>query len=560
MIFGKPGGVHRTLVSAAVLLVIAAPNARAGPEDGGRDCRDDLGRMAVTGPEQAGDARLLFLPFAVGAPVGEAAGAPRFEALELGRTEIRARVAGAEGEAALVLRDGRCAGAGAERTASFHVTREGARSPALDGALGRLAERVRANDDGTFWRHSVGPDEESGDDDAPASPWTAALVLLGALSLVLLLGWTLLGGERAISGHLRATHLLPSFLQLLLLAYFGLYWPRLGAAVPWIGLEVVFAYALDAALSFGLRRHWRLSFAPLPVVLSTNLFVQFPPDDLAMPFLAVALAIGSKHLLVRGGWRDGRHVFNPSAFGLAAIGLLSLPFPALGSGDVANAFALGPNMSELILVVAVLAQLRVPVVLVSLGAFAGLAASDLAIVPLTSFVDRGAPPPEWAPVLLVLALLLTDPATIPRTGAGRLLSGLATGFAIGAVSLGLTAAGHSDFYSKVLPVPFANLAAPLFDRAGVRLEAAARLRPLALALTPRWNKAHVAVWLATVALVLAARKPYRFDPETQAENRTRFLTAAPGEHPTCAENPLFCEAFSFGPELASWTRALSDRL
>jgi len=272
--------------------------------------------------------------------------------------------------------------------------------------------------------------------------------------------------------------------------------------------------------------------------------------------IALTVAISSK-ILIRPG---GRHVFNPSALGLAAVGALWLLLDGsselhawrvmeLPDGDIAHELGLAPNMAEAIVLLAVIAHLRVPVVLITFSAFAAM----LFCGPI---YPNQAPAPDWAPIILVLALLVTDPATSPKTSGGRVLFGLATGFLISTLSVALASNDISDFYSKVIPVPIVNALVPNFDAWGAKLTERLRF------LKPDFNRWHVAAWLCVYFLYSSTSptKPRAFesDAELHRGNQSRFVKTNATGAITCAENPIYCSMLSFPAEIGCWVEELGD--
>jgi hypothetical protein len=376
------------------------------------------------------------------------------------------------------------------------------------------------------------------------------LLALAALLAILLAVRARTEGRRVIERQVKVTHVLPASIQTVIYAYWGLYWPLLHDYLPALGLQVVFALLLDAVVGLAVHRRWRASFGPLPIVLSTGLFIQFASASWMMTYAAITVAILSKSLLRR----DGRPVFNPSALGVSVVGLVNLIWPSLGNGDIALAFHLPPNMGEVIVLLALVVQLRLPIVTVTLAATAGLVAHDL-------LADIHVFSPFWSPVTLVVVLLATDPATSPRSAGGRLLYGLTLGLGMGYTGELLTVLGQSDFYGKVLPLPVVNALAPSFDRAAAwlsRFAVGPDLRALRAALQPRWNRVHVGLWLGIFALGLSARgKVSAFDGPSHLQNGTRFLrTSEAGA--SCTNNPLYCKPFSLTEEARCWATLLAD--
>jgi hypothetical protein len=225
-----------------------------------------------------------------------------------------------------------------------------------------------------------------------------------------------------------------------------------------------------------------------------------------------------------------------------ATGLMSRSKSFLVRKEGGHIFNAPPNMTEFILLVALVTQTRVPVVLVSLAAALAVnACNRIAPHPVFS--------PSWAPMTLVITLLITDPATTPRTGPGRVLFGATFGAGVvvaGNVLLGL---GQSDFYGKVLPIVIVNLLSPFFDRVGARLPSWASRW-----LDPAWNRWHIALYWALLVSGLRAHKPASFVGDYLLEAETPLLIRDGQGPATCEVNPVFCRAFSFVGEARCWRR------
>lgn len=311
--------------------------------------------------------------------------------------------------------------------------------------------------------------------------WTAALLARDR--------WTL----PAVGGAtIKFTHALPSVLQVTLFSYWALYWPGVGAHVPVLLAQLTFAYAFDVLLAWQLRRPYHPSLGPIPIVLSANLFVWFPPEQALLGFVIVAVALLSKALL----HANGRHVFNPSVLGIAVVGVLCIALPDwFRYQDISHDFDRPPGMTLVILLLALAPQIRLNTTPVAVGAAVAMIGTMLLVGSLTGYY--GGPSPWWPAWLLAITLLASDPATIPAGSAPRLLFGLFLGVAFYAVSRAMLFSIGTDFYSKIIPIPLANLLVPVFERAGVRL-------------TARWPGLHrtagayayVAAWVSLSALML----------------------------------------------------------
>ncbi|MCO4760311.1 MAG: hypothetical protein KC502_02330 [Myxococcales bacterium] len=373
--------------------------------------------------------------------------------------------------------------------------------------------------------------------------WVATALLLALLILLTaLLQWPPRTWRHRIRFHFKPTHALPGVIQVLLFSYWSLYFRDLGHYLPLIALELVYAFVLAAALDLHRTGRWTASFGPVPITLSTNLFVLFVQGDAYLTVMAISVALLSQRLIRRGG----SHVLNPSSFGVATVGLLTLVLPTLGYGDSAYEFSLAPNMSEVVVLLALIVQFRVPVVLISAAAMAGLLGMGFVL-------GRVSFSPYWAPVLLVIVLLATDPRTSPRRPLAQLLYGFAVGVFMRLSGGVLEALFDHDFYGKVVGVAAANVLVPWFDSLAERSPWQPKL------LERKFNPLHVALWFALITMGLTS-------PGTKAgnlahcdgcqalhhDNRTPFVNFGPGRTVPCAQNQLYCAPFTFAKELACW--------
>jgi hypothetical protein len=384
-------------------------------------------------------------------------------------------------------------------------------------------------------------------------PWAVPLAALG-FSVLLGLGVFALHRAGRLDVHVKPTHALPFAVQSIIFVYWGLYWRGLLPRVPMLVVLLALGVALDGAASFLRGGRWRITLGPLPIVGSCCLLVFFGPGEMSLMVGLIALAIASKHLLRRGG----RHIFNPSALALSVLGLLRMFWPELGTettdggGTISHVLSLPANMTALMLGLALLPQTRLPIALMTVGCALGLTVAVLAASALSLAGVATALPftPMWPPVLLVLLLLITDPATSPRTGPGRLLYGVFIGLGMALAGELLVAGGFEDHFGKVFIVPLANAWAPRFDRMGATLPARASAW-----LSPTYNRAHIGAWLALAAvgvMLEPARSRFAADMPMHANNATRFITVRDDGTVHCADNPLFCNDLSIATELGCW--------
>ncbi|HAN30284.1 MAG TPA: hypothetical protein DCQ06_01680 [Myxococcales bacterium] len=351
---------------------------------------------------------------------------------------------------------------------------------------------------------------------------------LAVVSAWALIAAIVLFGRSRVLVHFRFTHLLPVVLQGVVYLYWCLYCEAPRRFLTTMVWQLPLAYGLDALLSLWKYRSWRLSFGPIPVLLSAGLFVQFSVGDSVWTLALVAVAIWARTF-------PAALRINPSALGLCAVGIVDLAMAEGGRGDVANLLVVPPNLAELVLIVGLVAQVRLRIVLMSAGAVAAILLSNLLFHATFS--------PLFAPILLAIVLFVTDPATAPKHPVAQLLCGALYGFLMTLFALWMTNAGLADIYSKVLPVPIVNLAAPYLDR-----WLAAR-RPMAR--ISSWsNVAHVTVWIVVIGAAL-----WRFD-KGQMLDIDKMKALTPPHYidhaKPCLANPLYCESFSFGNELRCW--------
>ena len=277
---------------------------------------------------------------------------------------------------------------------------------------------------------------------------------------------------------LRPQHYIQACAQAALLLYWGWYWRGVYDAAHLLAAQFLFAYGFDALLAWTRRDYYKLGFAPVPVVFSINLFLWFKADWFFLQFLLVALGFAVKDL-----WRwtrDGRrvHIFNPSSFPLA---LCSLGLIITGSTDltwgqeIATTLNDAPYIYLVIFLISLPGQLRFGVATMTMSAVVTMYLFGVAYVALAGtyyFVDAYIP----IAVFLGMHLLLTDPATSPRTELGRVIFGVVYALSVIALYGILGAVGAPRFYDKLLAVPVMNLLVRGIDR-GVRSTAFWRLTP-----------------------------------------------------------------------------------
>jgi Sel1 repeat len=303
----------------------------------------------------------------------------------------------------------------------------------------------------------------------PRLTWTFAglSAVLATWSLVLAaVGWRS-GRLYRVERNVVKAHWVQACAQTTILLYWGWYANTVYDQIPFIVAQLIYVYALDALLTWSRGQTWRLGFGPFPIIISTNLLLWFRDDWFYLQFVMITLGVLGKQFVQ---WtRDGRrtHIFNPSTFGqsLIAIALIvTATTDKLTWGkEIAASFDSPPHMFVMLFLVGLVVQALFQVTLMTLAAVATVCLLNIAYTQATGvywFVNAN----FGAAVFLGMHLLITDPATSPRSNVGR----VAFGVAYGAIYFGLFHVlddlGVPLFWDKLLPVPILNLMVPLIDR------------------------------------------------------------------------------------------------
>jgi TPR repeat protein len=269
--------------------------------------------------------------------------------------------------------------------------------------------------------------------------------------------------------------------------------------------QLVFLYAFDALLSWSRGRSWRLGCGPLPIILSTNVFIWFKDDWFVYQFLLVAVGALGKEFIK---WqREGRktHIFNPSAFTLSLFSVVLIATDTTSTTwgvEIATTIFRPPHIYLEIFLLGLVVQYFFSVTLMTLAAASTLCLLNLAYTANTGvyhFVDTNIP----AAVFLGFHLLVTDPSTSPRTRTGRVIFGALYGVSIWVLYSILGSIGAPQFYDKLLPIPLLNLSVQLIDRLAVS-GTLGRLTRWEATFSPRkTNLVYMSCWSTVFATMLA---------------------------------------------------------
>ena len=262
------------------------------------------------------------------------------------------------------------------------------------------------------------------------------------------------------------SHYVQASVQFAIYAYWGWYWRNVYTEAPLILAQVAFLYAFDALVTWSRGQTWRVGFGPWPIIFSTNLFMWFKDDWFIFQFLMVATGVLGKQFI---RWRrDGKvtHIFNPSAFGLTLFSLALIFTGTTGytwGEQIAITQGRPPHIYLEIFLCGMVVQYLFYVTLMTFSAAGMLALLTIVYTRMTGvylFVDSNIP----IAVFLGLHLLMTDPATTPRSSLGRIMFGSLYGAGVFAAFIILDAFHLPTFYDKLVVVPLLNLLTPVLDR------------------------------------------------------------------------------------------------
>jgi len=337
-----------------------------------------------------------------------------------------------------------------------------------------------------------------------SSPHIVVSFLLAASGLIAWAAWLWAKtrrGDRTLTFRIGIfkNHWVQALTQVPIYAYWGWYFSLVYPWLPLVFAQLFFAYAVESLLYWSRHGHYRLGFGPWPIIGSINIFLWFQPEWFYLQFALVLVGYLAKDLL---SWeREGRrrHIFNPSSFPLSVAAFGLVLFGATGeitlAREIAQTQVHPPNIYLVLFLVSIPVQIIFGVARMTIPAVLTLFTISFVYQQVTGvflFPDAYV----TVPVFIGTLLLITDPATSPRTELGQMVFGVLYGLGVVAAFVTLTAIGAPDFYDKLLPVPFLNLMVPWIDKV-VRSEpfAGFDLARIAPSLTPRRRAmAYTGLW------------------------------------------------------------------
>lgn len=336
-----------------------------------------------------------------------------------------------------------------------------------------------------------------------------AVAILAAWYVALLLRSRRRNRALTVEFNALRTHYVQALVQGSVYLYWATAWPVIAGQFLLIVGQWLFAYACTMLVTWTRREKAEVGLGPLPIIMSTNFFLCFRDEWFYLQFLMIATGVVGKEYL---RWqRDGRntHIFNPSVLGLSVFSLIII---LTGTTDItwAQQFAIElgrpGHIYVWIFAVGLIVQYLFQVTLVTLAAAAALWILNVIYTQATGiywFLDAGIP----IAVFLGLHLLVTDPATSPRSNYGRAIFGAMYGAGVFFLYALLEWAGVPRFYDKLLFIPVLNLLVPLIDRYA-RNSRLAGVPPFGWigSLSPkRQNMLYMGIWIATFAAMYATQ-------------------------------------------------------
>jgi hypothetical protein len=340
----------------------------------------------------------------------------------------------------------------------------------------------------------------------------------------------------------RKQHYIQAMCQGSIFLYWGWYWNPVYNYAWLLLAQLLFAFAFDMLLSWTRRDHFALSFGPLPIIFSINLFLWFRDDWFIFQFVLVGVGFLGKELI---RWhREGKkvHIFNPSAF---SLGLFSVVLIATGTThltwgpEIASTLSLAPHIYLFLFGIGLVVMYFFAITLVAASAAAtlfGLSALYSAITGVPYFLDSEIP----TAVFLGLHLLITDPSTSPRTPPGKLVFGVVYGLSVFGLYSLLGAFGAPTFYDKLMAVPLLNLSVRWIDHYVQKFREQGTLsRVYANWGTPRVNLAFMGAWILFFGAMTATS---RTDGMHTGDSVPFWVQACEEGRPTACERLVLLES------------------
>jgi hypothetical protein len=282
--------------------------------------------------------------------------------------------------------------------------------------------------------------------------------------------------------------------QLVIYLYWGKYNPVVIERIPLIIHQIAFGYLFHFSLCMFYEKKLTVSFSTSAAIMSANLFIWFAPKVYFFHYIIIMATILGKMFLVRKINGVERHIFNPS--GLVSF-LLAAAISIYSFNDGFNFFEYiyGPQIGaywlwlphfDIVVLIASCLTLWTPnLYLIPISCYTLLLGANFATQffygkYLLDALGKGS-------VFLGVTLLITDPATSPKTKIGQILFGMSYAISLALAFTVLISFRWNLYYKKVFFICLLNLLTPFYDHLGEWIESKIWVKNKILSKCSRFN-------------------------------------------------------------------------
>jgi hypothetical protein len=268
------------------------------------------------------------------------------------------------------------------------------------------------------------------------------------------------------------------FVQLLAQLSIFFYWGMYNAAainrLPLVVHQVVFGYIFLFILNCIMGAKFKISFSPAAAIFSANLFIWFSPQVYYFHYALIMIALLAKTFITRNVDGEKRHIFNPSGFvsNIAAVTISMLEINYIHEYIYATQMGANylwlPNFDLVVFSASCFSLWSPNMYLVAIGSIFSMWAAE--VLSSQFFGMSFTTETPRASILLGIALLITDPATAPRSKMGQLLYGVGYSFSIFISFIILAYKGWQMYFVKVFFIIPLNFFAYKIDQFGKWIE------------------------------------------------------------------------------------------
>jgi hypothetical protein len=268
------------------------------------------------------------------------------------------------------------------------------------------------------------------------------------------------------------------FVQILVQLSIYLYWGKFNLAaitrLPLVIHQICFGYLFVFFLSYLSGKKFKLSFSPTAAILSANLFVWFSSQIYFSHYALIVIAMTAKTFITRKVNGEERHIFNPSGFAsnIAAVAISLLAYGYIQDNVYASQMGANflwlPNFDNFVFIASCISlwapnMYLVPIACILTMTFFELLSHHYFGMSFTTETPRGS-------ILLGITLLITDPATAPRSKTGQFLYGIGYAFSIFTSFVIISFFSWQMYFVKVMFLIPLNLFSYRIDVAGDWIE------------------------------------------------------------------------------------------